>query len=38
MSDYITFKLWKAGIIVAILFVVGLWQGLKGRDDGDDDH
>lgn len=35
MSDYITFKLWKAAIILLIIAIVAFWRGFSGRDDGD---
>lgn len=29
--DYIEFKWWKAGVLIALAFVYGLWRGFTGR-------
>jgi hypothetical protein len=29
--DYIEFKLWKAGVILALIFLAGIWRGMRGR-------
>lgn len=31
MSAYLTYKLWKAGILLVVIFFVGIWRGLTGR-------
>jgi putative Mn2+ efflux pump MntP len=36
MSDYIKYKLWKAGIILVIIGIVAFWRGFTGRDDEGD--
>jgi hypothetical protein len=28
--DYIEFKLWKAAVVLAIIFLAGIWKGLRG--------
>lgn len=32
MSSYIAYKLLKAGAILVVICLVGLWQGFTGRD------
>lgn len=31
MSDFLEFKLWKAGVLLVIIAVVSFWRGYKGR-------
>lgn len=28
--DYIEFKLWKAGAMLVIVFLYGIWRGIRG--------
>lgn len=32
MSSYVMYKLLKAGAILFVICLVGLWQGFTGRD------
>jgi hypothetical protein len=28
--DYLEFKIWKAAVILAIIFLAGIWKGMRG--------
>ena len=32
ISDYMEFKLWKAGLFLLVIFIYGVLVGLRGKD------
>lgn len=28
--DYLEFKIWKAAVILALIFLAGIWKGMRG--------